>query len=105
MKMGDMMRQAKKAQEAMAKMQEELANITIDASAGGGMVKVTANGKEEITAIAIDKEVVDPEDVEMLQDLILAAVKEAQSKAKERAEKEMGDLMGSMGLPNMPGLF
>lgn len=104
-KMGEMMRQVKKAQEMMEKTQEELANIHVEASSGGGMVKVVANAKEEILELKIDKEVVDPEDVEMLEDLILAAVKEAQFKAKEAAQKEMGDMMGSLGLPNIPGMF
>jgi hypothetical protein len=104
-KMGDMMNQVRKAQEMMEQKQQELSNIHVEASSGGGMVKVVANGKEEILELHIDKEVVDPEDVELLQDLILAAVKEAQTKAKETAQKEMGDLMGSLGMPNIPGMF
>jgi DNA-binding YbaB/EbfC family protein len=100
-----MMKQIKKAQELMQKKQEELAGLRVEASAGGGMVKVVANGREEIVDIHIDKEVVDPEEVEMLEDLILAAIKEAQEKAKETAQKEMGELMGSLGLPNIPGLL
>ena len=104
-KMGEMIKQVKQAQEMMEQKQAELADLIVEASSGGGMVNVKANGREEIVNITIDKEVVDPEDVEMLQDLILAAVKEAQRKAKEEAQKEMGDLMGDMGLPNVPGLF
>ena len=104
-KLGDMMKQVKKAQELVQKKQEELANLRIEAASGGGMVKVVANGKDEILDIQIDKEVVNPEDVQMLEDLILAAVKEAQTKAKEAAQKEMGSLIGNLGLPNIPGLF
>ncbi len=102
--LGNVMKKIKEAQELMQKKQEELANLRIEASAGGGMVRVVANGKEEIVDIHIDKEVVDPDDVEMLEDLILAAIKEAQQKAKETAQKEMTELMGSLGLPNIPGL-
>ena len=104
-KMGDMMKMARKAQEAMEQAEAKMAEMRVEASAGGGMVKVVANGHQEIVSIAIDKEVVDPEDVEMLEDLVLAAVKEAQTKAKEEAQKERDDLMGDMGLPDIPGLF
>lgn len=103
--MGNVLKQIKKAQELIQKKQEELQNLRVEASAGGGMVKVVANGREEIVDIHIDKEVVDPEDVEMLEDLILAAIKEAQTKAKEAAQKEMSEVMGSLGLPHIPGLF
>lgn len=103
--MGNVLKQIKKAQELIQKKQEELQNLRVEASAGGGMVKVVANGREEIVDIHIDKEVVDPEDVEMLEDLILAAIKEAQTKAKEAAQKEMSEVMGNLGLPNIPGLF
>jgi len=101
----EIMRQVKRAQELLAKKQEELAELRIEATSGGGMVKVIANGREEILDIEIDKEVVDPEDVEMLEDLILAAIKEVQAKVKEVAQKEMGSLLGGLGLPNIPGLF
>lgn len=102
--MREIMSQVKKAQEMLAKKQEKLAEMRIEATAGGGMVKVVANGKEEVLDIEIDKEVVDPEDVEMLEDLILAAIKEVQSKVKEVAQREMGGVMVSLGLPNIPGL-
>jgi len=101
----EIMRQVKKAQELLQKKQEELAELRIEATSGGGMVKVVANGREEILDIEIDKEVVDPNDVEMLEDLILAAIKEVQAKVKEVAQKEMGGLLGGLGLPNIPGLF
>lgn len=102
--MHKIMKQVQKAQELMQKKQDELAQMRVEASAGGGMVKVVANGKEEITDISIDKEVVSPDDVGMLEDLILAALKEVQVKAKELQQKEMSSLMGSMGLPNIPGM-
>ncbi|OGF54247.1 MAG: nucleoid-associated protein, YbaB/EbfC family [Candidatus Fraserbacteria bacterium RBG_16_55_9] len=104
-KLGEMMKQVKKAQELVQKKQEELANLRIEATSGGGMVKVVANGRDEILDVKLDKEVVNPEDVQMLEDLILAAIKEAQTKAKEAAQKEMGSLVGNLGLPNIPGLF
>jgi DNA-binding YbaB/EbfC family protein len=104
-KLGDVMKQVRKAQELVQKKQEELANLRIEATSGGGMVKVVANGRDEILDLHIDKEVVNPQDVEMLEDLILAAIKEAQTKAKEAAQKEMGSLIGNLGLPNIPGLL
>lgn len=102
--MREIMRQVKKAQELLEKKQQELAEMRIEATAGGGMVKVVANGREEILDIQIDKEVVNPDDVEMLEDLILAAIREVQAKVKEVAQREMGSLLGSLGLPNIPGL-
>lgn len=104
-KLGEVMKQMRKAQELVQKKQEELASLRIEATSGGGMVKVTANGRDEILDIEIDQEVVNPQEVDMLEDLILAAIKEAQTKAKEAAQKEMGSLISSLGLPNIPGLF
>jgi nucleoid-associated protein EbfC len=86
----------------MLKMQEELAQKTVETSAGGGMVTVVANGKQQIMSITIEKEVVDPEDVDMLQDLILAAVNDALTKSQEMVQQEMGKLTGGL---NIPGLF
>ncbi len=100
--MGNMMKQAQKLQSKMLKMQEELAGRTVEASAGGGMVKVEANGRQQIVSIAIDPEVLDPEDVDMLQDLVLAAVNDALTKSQEMVSSEMGKLTGGM---NIPGLF
>ena len=100
--MGNMMKQAQKLQSKMLKMQEELAGRTVEASAGGGMVKVVANGRQQIVSIAIDPEVLDPEDVDMLQDLVLAAVNDALAKSQEMVSSEMGKLTGGM---NIPGLF
>ncbi len=102
--MKEAMKQIKKMQELVEQKQQELANLRVEASSGGGMVKVVANGREEIIDIEISKEVVDPNDVAMLEDLILAAIKEAQAKSKELAQREMASLMGQMGLPTIPGL-
>ncbi|MFY9177384.1 MAG: YbaB/EbfC family nucleoid-associated protein [Caldicoprobacterales bacterium] len=100
--MNNLMRQAKKMQEQMLKMQEELEEKTVEASAGGGVVTVVANGKKEIIEITIDPSVVDPDDVEMLQDLIMAAANEALRQAEEMVQSEMSKITGGMGLP---GLF
>ena len=100
--MGNMMKQAQKLQAKMLKMQEELAEQTIETTAGGGMVKVVANGRQQVVSIEIDPEVIDPEDAEMLQDLVLAAVNDALAKSQEMVSSEMGKLTGGM---NIPGLF
>jgi DNA-binding YbaB/EbfC family protein len=99
--MGNMMKQAQKLQAKMLKLQEELAERTVESSSGGGMVKVVANGKQQIVSIEIEKEVVDPEDVEMLQDLITAAVNDALTKSQEMVSGEMGKLTGGMKIPGM----
>lgn len=99
--MQGMMKQAQKLQKKMAKMQEELALRTVEASSGGGMVKVVANGKQQIVSIDIEKEVVDPEDVEMLQDLVLAAINDALAKSQAMVSGEMGKLTGGMNIPGM----
>jgi len=98
--MNNLMKQAKKMQEQMVKMQEELEGKTVEASSGGGVVTVVANGKKEIVEITIQPEAVDPDDIEMLQDLILAAVNEAIRKADEMAQSEMSKLTGGMGMPS-----
>jgi hypothetical protein len=99
--MGNMMKQAQKLQAKMLKMQEELAEKTVETSAGGGMISVVANGRQQIVSITIDKEVVDPEDVEMLQDLVLAAVNDALNKAQEMVAGEMGKITGGMNIPGL----
>ena len=104
MGMGDIMKQAQKMQEKMQKIQDELADLQVEASSGGGMVTVVANGKQEIIEVRIDKQVVDPEDVEMLEDLVVAAVNQAMEKAQELANDEMGKAAGGM-LGNLPGGF
>ena len=103
--MGNLMKQAQQFQGRMAKLQEELGEKTIEASAGGGMVTVVANGRQEIVSIEIEPEVVDPDDVEMLKDLILAAVNDALARAKNMVNEEMGKLTQGLNLPNIPGLF
>lgn len=102
--LSNLVKQAQKMQQEMLKAQEELEVKMVEASSGGGAVTVTANGKKEIKEIKIKPEVVDPEDVEMLQDLVVAAVNEALRKAEEMAGKEMSRITGSMG-GAFPGLF
>jgi len=101
---GDLVRQAQKLQSQMARVQEEMAAKTVEGSAGGGMVTVIANGKQEVMSIKIDPEVVDPNDIEMLQDLVVAAANDALKKAQEMVASEMSKLTGGMNL-NLPGLF
>ena len=98
-----MMKKVQKMQEDMAKMQEELKLRTVETTAGGGAIKVVANGDKQLVSLTIDPSAVDPEDVEMLQDMVLAAVNEALRKADDMTQKEMGKLTGSMGLP--PGMM
>lgn len=103
--MANLMKQAQQFQSKMAKLQEELGERTVEASAGGGMISVTVNGRQEVLSVKIDPEVVDPDDVEMLQDLILAAVNDGLGKAKEMVNEEMGKLTKGLNLPNIPGLM
>jgi len=100
--MGNMMKQAQRLQAKMLKLQDELGEKTVETSAGGGMVKVVANGKQQVLSIQIEKEVVDPNDVEMLQDLVMAAVNDALQKSQEMVASEMSKITGGM---NIPGLF
>lgn len=100
--MNKLMKQVQKMQQDMTKLQEELQEKTVEATAGGGVVKVVASGKKQIVSIDINPEVVDPDDVEMLQDLIMAATNEALQKAEDMVAEEMGKLTGGL---NMPGLF
>ncbi|MDP4858494.1 MAG: YbaB/EbfC family nucleoid-associated protein [Desulfobacterales bacterium] len=99
--MGNMMKQAQKLQAKMLRMQEELAEKTIESTAGGGMVKVVANGKQQIVSIQIEKEVVDPDDVDMLQDLVMAAVNDALTKSQEMVSAEMAKLTGGLSIPGL----
>jgi DNA-binding YbaB/EbfC family protein len=101
--MNNMMKQVQKMQKEMAKLQEEIEQRTVEASAGGGVVTVVASGKKEIISISIKQEAVDPDDVEMLQDLITAAVNEALRQADEMLSKEMSKITGGLNLPG--GLF
>jgi DNA-binding YbaB/EbfC family protein len=99
---GDIMKQMQKMQAKMEEVQKELENKRIEGTSGGGMVRVTANGKQEILEIKIDPEVVNKEDVEMLEDLVLAAVNQAKEKAQEVQAEEMAKLTGGLKLPGMP---
>jgi len=98
---GNIMKQAKKIQEKMASMQAELETRTIEATTGGGMVTVVVNGKFEVISLKIEKEVVNPDDVEMLQDLIIAAVNEGIRKAQEMASAEMAKITGGFNIPGL----
>ncbi|MBM2839606.1 MAG: hypothetical protein HW412_134 [Bacteroidetes bacterium] len=98
-----MMKQIQKMQEKMAQVQQELESKTVTGEAGGGMVKVTANGRQHVVKIQIEKEVVDPNDPEMLEDLIVAATNKALEEAAKLAQEEMAKVTSGM-LPNIPGL-
>jgi len=98
-----MMKQLQKMQREMAETQEQLAEETVEATAGGGMVTAVASGDGDLKELRIDPEAVDPDDVEMLQDLVVAAVSEALRSAHELAEQRMGAV--TAGMPNMPGMF
>jgi len=102
--LGNIMREAQKMQAEMAKVQEEAKKKTVEATAGGGMVTAVANGAGELVSIRIEKDVVDPEDIEMLQDLILAASNEAIRRAQEQVSAEMSKLTGGLQIPGMGGL-
>jgi DNA-binding YbaB/EbfC family protein len=95
------MKQAKKLQERMAQLQDELVLKTVEASAGGGMVSVLVNGRHELVSLKIEKEVVNPEDLDMLQDLIIAAVNEGVRKAQEMATAEMARITGGLSIPGL----
>jgi nucleoid-associated protein EbfC len=97
----NMMQQAQRLQAQLLKAQEELTNLNVEASSGGGAVTVVMNGQLQIQSVKISKEVVNPEEVEMLEDLVLTAVKEAQAKAQEAASKKMGALTGGLKIPGL----
>lgn len=101
MKLDNIMKQAQKMQKQMMEIQEELANRTVEATVGGGVVTVVANGQQQVLSITIDPEVVDVSDIEMLQDLILAAVNEAYRKSQELMTNEMNKLTGGMKIPGL----
>ncbi len=102
--MSGLLKQAQKLQENMARVQEELEQAVVEASSGGGVVTVRASGKQEIIEIKIDPEVVDPQDTEMLEDLVTAAVNQALQKAKELAEEKMSSVTGGL-MGGLPGGF
>ena len=99
--MQKMMKQVQKMQADMARLQEELATRTVESTAGGGVVKAVANGKQELVSVEIKPEAVDPEDVEMLQDLILTAVNGALKQSQEMVAKEMGKVTGGLNIPGL----
>lgn len=101
--MNRMMKQVQKMQADMARVQEELADKTVEGTAGGGMVTVVANGHQDIQSISIKPDVVDPEDVEMLEDLVLAAVNEALRASRELANEELAKVTGGLNIPGLPG--
>lgn len=100
--LGNIMKQAQQMQARIARVQQELEAREVDATAGGGMVTARVNGKQQLLELKIEPAVVDPEDIEMLQDLILAAVNEAIKKSQAMIQEEMGKVTGGM---NLPGLF
>lgn len=102
MNMQEMMKQARKMQEQLAQAQESMKDVTIDASAGGGMVKATVNGDLELVSIQIDPDALDPEDVDLLQDMIVAAVNEAIRGVSEVASKQMSSITSGLNIPGMP---
>ncbi len=98
---GNIMKQARKLQERIAQLQKELESKTVEASAGGGMVSVAVNGKNEVVFLKIEKDVVNPEEIDMLQDLIMAAVNEGIRKSQEMAASEMSKITGGMSIPGL----
>ncbi|MFH7325952.1 YbaB/EbfC family nucleoid-associated protein [Desulfurivibrio sp. C05AmB] len=102
MDMNQIMRQAQEFQQKMTALQAELAERTVSSSVGGGMVQATVNGRHQLVDLRIEKEVINPDDPEMLRDLVVAAVNDAMNRAQEMIKVEMGKLTGGM---NIPGLF
>tara|TARA_B100000315_G_C14429241_1_gene519356 strand:- start:580 stop:906 length:327 start_codon:yes stop_codon:yes gene_type:complete len=100
--MGNLMKQVQAMQDKLVSLQEKMGENTVEASAGGGMVTIVANGKQEIISVKIEPDVVDPEELDMLEDLVTAAVNEGLRKAREMMSEEMDKLTGGM---NIPGLF
>ncbi|MCY4568363.1 MAG: YbaB/EbfC family nucleoid-associated protein [Candidatus Poribacteria bacterium] len=102
MKMNDLMKQAQQMQKRMLEIREELANRTVEATVGGGMVTAVVNGQQEVVSLHITPEVVDPDDTEMLEDLIVAAVNEALQQSQEMMSAEMSKLTGGIKIPGLP---
>jgi len=100
--MGDLMKQFGKMQEKMEEMQKELENSRLEGSSGGGMIKVVANGKGEILEMKINPEVVNPNEIEMLQDLVMAAVNQARQKAEELMKENLAKITGGLKIPGLP---
>ena len=104
MNIGQIAKMAQQMQAQMAQAQQELAETTLEATAGGGAVRVVITGAQEVRSVEIDPSAVDAEEVEMLQDLVMTAINEAISRSKELERERMGSIAGGMGLPGMPGL-
>jgi DNA-binding YbaB/EbfC family protein len=103
--LGALMKQAQKLQADVAKVQDELTKLTCEASSGGGMVSAVVNGQFDLVGLRIEKAVVDPADVGMLQDLVIAAVNQAAAKVRDETKARMAQVMGGMSIPGMPGMF
>jgi len=103
--MQGMLRQAQKMQDDMAELQEDLDSREYEVSAGGGVVSVKINGKKEVQSIDIDPDIVDPDDIETLSDVLIAAINEAIKKVEDTNSEAMGKITGSLNFPGMPGLF
>ena len=103
--LGALMRQAQELQSNVQRAQEELSRMTVDASSGGGMVTATVNGQFELVGLKIEAAVVDPKDVGMLQDLVIAAINQAVAKMRETSKEKMASLVGGLNIPGMPGLI
>ncbi|HHB76699.1 MAG TPA: YbaB/EbfC family nucleoid-associated protein [Desulfobulbus sp.] len=101
MNMGDLLKQAQQFQQKMGTIQEELSHKVVTGTAGGGMVTATVNGKGELVGLAIEQDIVNPDDVQMLQDLVRAAVNDGLNKARDLGKEEMGKLTGGLNLPGM----
>ena len=104
MNIGQIAKMAQQMQAQMAQVQAELREATVEATAGGGAVRVLVSGAQELRAIEIDPAAVDPDEVEMLQDLVMAAVNDGPARSKQRAEERMASVAGAMGVPGMPGM-
>ena len=104
MNIGQIAKMAQQMQTQMAQAQQELAETTLEATAGGGAVRIVITGAQEVRSVEIDPSAVDPDEVEMLQDLVMTAVNEAISRSKELERERMGKIAGGMGIPGMPGL-
>ncbi len=104
MNIGQIAKMAQQMQTQMAQAQQELAETTLEATAGGGAVRVVITGAQEVRSVEIDPSAIDPDEAEMLQDLVLSAVNEAIGRSKELERERMGSIAGGMGIPGMPGL-
>ncbi len=104
MNIGQITKMAQQMQTQMAQAQQELAETTLEATAGGGAVRVVITGAQEVRSVEIDPSAIDPDEVEMLQDLVMTAINEAISRSKELERERMGSIAGGMGIPGMPGL-